>query len=317
MSSSDRDLDRAVRVAAFDYLAGLMRRYGEIAPLPWKELTSFSYEGKRVPLLGAAGIWKPAILPEAALSLTTAPERRGRERPYEDDLGGDGLLRYRYQGTDPRRDRDNHYNRSVRAAMHQRAPLIYFYGLEKGLYLATWPVYVVADDPSTLTFTVAIDDAGEAAALASEDEAPAAEVAARRRYATTLATRRLHQASFRARVLRAYQRTCAVCRLRRPEFLEAAHIIPDSRGGQPVVPNGLALCTLHHTAFDRFIIGVRPKDYVVEVRNDVLDEVDGPTLKHGLQELHGKRLLVLPRAAREKPDRQALEARYEEFRSAS
>jgi len=70
-------------------------------------------------------------------------------------------------------------------------------------------------------------------------------------------------------VLRAYQQCCAICRLRHDELLEAAHILPDIHPfGEPVVPNGLALCKLHHAAFDANIIGVTP-DLEVTVRLDV------------------------------------------------
>ena len=54
--------------------------------------------------------------------------------------------------------------------------------------------------------------------------------------------------------------------LRHHELLEAAHIVADSDPeGEPVVSNGLALCKLHHAAFDANILGVHP-DYRVEVR---------------------------------------------------
>jgi Transglycosylase associated protein/HNH endonuclease len=42
------------------------------------------------------------------------------------------------------------------------------------------------------------------------------------------------------------------------------------------VPNGLSLCKLHHAAFDRHFLGLRP-DYVIEVRRDILKEHDGIT----------------------------------------
>jgi putative restriction endonuclease len=58
---------------------------------------------------------------------------------------------------------------------------------------------------------------------------------------------------------------------------------------------------------------VRP-DYVVEVRVDVLEEVDGPMLKHGLQGFHGLPLLV-PSKAAQQPDRRFLEERYAIFRA--
>jgi putative restriction endonuclease len=77
------------------------------------------------------------------------------------------------------------------------------------------------------------------------------------------------------------------------------------------VTNGIALCSLHHAAFDAHLIAVRP-DYRVEVREDVLQETDGPMLVHGLQGFNGQ-LIRLPRVERQRPDRERLEARYELF----
>jgi len=94
--------------------------------------------------------------------------------------------------------------------------------------------------------------------------------------------RRPHQQTFRHRVLRAYQERCASCRLRHRELLEAAHILPDGDPrGEPIVSNGVALCKLHHAAFDRYILGIRP-DLAVDLRLGVLREADGPMLLHGL-----------------------------------
>ena len=96
---------------------------------------------------------------------------------------------------------------------------------------------------------------------------------------------------------------------------EAAHITPDSEpDGEPVVSNGIALCKLHHAAFDRNILGIRP-DYIAEIRMDVLEEVDGPMLRHGLQEMHGVRVYV-PRSEENRPNVDALAKRYERFRAA-
>lgn len=46
---------------------------------------------------------------------------------------------------------------------------------------------------------------------------------ARRRYVTLMTRRRLHQQTFRQRVLQAYREHCAICRLRHEELLDAAH----------------------------------------------------------------------------------------------
>nr|WP_306428060.1 HNH endonuclease [Brevibacterium sp. 50QC2O2] len=58
---------------------------------------------------------------------------------------------------------------------------------------------------------------------------------------------------------------CAVCSLAHPQLLDAAHIIDDSdEHGIASVVNGLALCKIHHAAYDKFFMGIRP-DYVIEL----------------------------------------------------
>ena len=78
-----------------------------------------------------------------------------------------------------------------------------------------------------------------------------------------------------------------------------------------MVSNGLALCRLHHAAFDRFFVGVRP-DYIIEIRLDLLEETDGPTLKHAIQALYGERI-ILPRKREEYPAVDLLSTRYDRF----
>jgi hypothetical protein len=51
-----------------------------------------------------------------------------------------------------------------------------------------------------------------------------------REYAEALVRRRLHQPMFRYRLLSAYGRQCALCRLRHTPLLDAAHIKEDSEG---------------------------------------------------------------------------------------
>ena len=68
---------------------------------------------------------------------------------------------------------------------------------------------------------------------------------------------------FRPAVLTAYERRCAICdfdvRLDHELLgLDAAHIRWHQYDGPDEVPNGLALCKLHHDAFDRGAIGLTP-----------------------------------------------------------
>jgi putative restriction endonuclease len=139
---------------------------------------------------------------------------------------------------------------------------------------------------------------------------------ARRAYITTVARKRLHQQSFRERVLRAYRERCSLCRLGHSELLEAAHIVPDREPeGVPEVSNGISLCKLHHAAFDSFLLAITP-EYRVEIRRDLLEETDGPMLQHGLKEMH-ERSIILPTERTSWPDPDALDARYQRFKRAS
>lgn len=298
--------DRVVRMAAFEFLARRVLTHGE--EIPRVVLAQgFSWQGRRVPLVGPQGIFKPAAIRTGIpISITTSPPSRRKPRPYDDEVT-DGLVQYRYRGTDPRHPE----NVGLRRAMQTQTPLVYFSGVVPGRYLALWPAVVVADDPGGLSFTVAIDAPQEAAI--GDQDLPG--VDARRLYVTRLARQRIHQAAFRERVLSAYERACAMCRLRHQELLDAAHILPDRHPlGEPLVTNGLALCKLHHAAFDANIVGVRP-DLVVHVRDDILAEVDGPMLAHGLQGLQGARITV-PKKVLLRPDQEFLATRYEMFRQA-
>lgn len=295
------DIDSAVRVAAFDFLKRQSDLHGGLV-LPRRVLADgFTFRGARVPLIGPQGIFKPAVC-ELPLSMTTVPEISGKARPYEDEFGYDGI-RYRYRGTDP-----NHPdNAGLRRAMQDHIPLVYFHGHKPGVYHAEWPVFVVGDDPDNLTFTIST---GEMAVQTSGEllaEPP------RRAYQARLMLQRLHQTQFRVQVLAAYREMCAVCRLRHPELLDAAHILPDTDPrGEPIVPNGVALCRLHHSAFDADILGIRP-DRVIEIRRDVLEEADGPMLQHGLQGFD-RELIVVPRSPAQQPNPEFLAERYARFK---
>jgi len=302
------NLDQRVRHLAFAFLAEQTAMHGEV--LPWSILAkAFIVDGRPVPLISMQGIFKPAILSEIPISITTAPTREGDVRPYDDGLDEHGLLNYRYRGINPM----HHENVGLRLAMQRRIPLIYFFGVTKGQYMPVWPVFIVGDDPEALTFKVTVDDK---LALSEKASGPLDYVAeARRSYVTVLTVRRLHQRTFSQRVINAYQGACAICRLRHKELLDGAHIVPDGHPrGEPIVPNGLALCKLHHAAFDAHILCVRP-DHVIEVREDILHEVDGPMLRHGLQEIAGQ-LIHLPRSERLHPRADLLEERYSLFRKA-
>lgn len=252
--------------------------------------------GSKLPLIDyTRGIRNPSSF-ESTLSIV-----RSVGGPYDDRDSGDGLLHYAY-----RRGTKDGDNRKLRRALDLGVPLLLFVKPDPGVYVPVHPVYVIADDAASATFLIALDEAFRYMpdpTTMSEDQ---------RRYSVRLARQRLHQPVFRGQVIRAYATRCAICSLAHGELLEAAHIYPDSHAdGRPVVSNGLSLCSIHHTAYDRALLGITP-DYEVRLDADLLAEVDGPMLRHGLQEMHG-RTLALPARMSDRPDRDALAWKYEQF----
>ncbi len=297
-----------IRLAAFQWLTEQVTIYGDVLPRSLLE-KGFVYNQQQIKLVSPKGIHKPKQL-DLPLTITTAPKG-----PYADKFSKDGMIQYKYRGSDSQHSD----NVGLRKAMQTQTPLIYFFGVSHGKYVASFPVYIVGDDPQNLTFTVAVDELNAIQTL-QENPSEAWQVAesateARRAYITAAVRQRLHQRTFRERVLAAYRQQCSLCRLRHSELLDAAHIIPDSdSAGEPVVSNGLSLCKLHHAAYDNNLLGITP-DYDIKIRQDILEEDDGPVLKHGLQGLHNVKI-VLPRSEVLKPDRELLERRYQQFKVA-
>jgi putative restriction endonuclease len=78
-----------------------------------------------------------------------------------------------------------------------------------------------------------------------------------------------------------------------------------------IVVNGISLCKIHRAAYDRNLLGISG-DYLVHINKRLLDETDGPMLRHGLQEMHGQPL-TLPRHKASHPDPQRLSTRFTAF----
>ena len=298
--------DAGLRSAAAQWLDKRKKAGHDL--VTYREIAQFSYKGERIPLMDRQrGIRKPRGL-EAAISLRTTYTPLDKVPPYHDAEGPDGLLRYKYRG--PRGPDPDHYeNVALRVAWKRRLPLIWFVGIAPALYLPRYPVWIAGDERKALQFAVALDHAQLSAEIGKTVDS------SQRAYISHLSKHRLHQPVFRAKVLHAYASSCAMCHLKRIELLDAAHILPDNHPrGEPVVPNGLCLCKIHHAAYDRDIIGVRP-DLIVEVRGDILEEEDGPMLRYGLQSMNGVKLGT-PRIPKARPDAYRLEERYEQFRKA-
>ena len=273
-------------------------------------LEGFTFAGERWSLGSLQnGIYRPRrFAGPAALTLLTAAHAPGQPAPYDDDIDlGSGTILYHYRAGSI----DQPDNRALRAAFAEQVPLIYFMGVAPGQLVVVAPVYVTSDDPAARVVTLEVG-------LPLADTTPAGLVSPPdvRAYALGDVRIRLHQQRFRINVLRAYRERCAICALRERALVQAAHIIDDrSPEGIAAVVNGIALCAIHHLAYDRNLLGIDPEG-VVHIAGRLLNEVDGPMLTTGLQGFHGHPI-ALPRRPADRPDPVRLQTRFDQFVAAA
>jgi putative restriction endonuclease len=284
-----------LRAAAFAFLDERTRRVPYVRR---REVMLFEFDGIRIPLMEQNGIRMPSGWSQA-LSITST-NRAASAGGYDDEDRPEGRRLYRYmrEGSTAAASR----NASLDGLVASGRPLIYFVEVDRAVYEPLYPVFLVGLEP--------------AGVLVSETPARGeyAELIDLRRYAERKQRVRLHQQEFRSRVLYAYGDRCCVCHFKHRGLLDAAHIVDDAHvDGHAVVSNGLSLCRIHHGAYDQFLLGISP-DLQVEVNASVLDEVDGPMLRHGLQEMHGTKI-ALPRKRQQRPERERLAWKYERFRA--
>ena len=293
------DPDYALRLAAVQRARQLADTYTDLVPLSTLR-EGFTFDGERVSFGSLMkGIYRARIQSgPAALTLTTSAKN-----PYDDEwtVGGDIVYAFR-TGSNELAD-----NRALIAAYEMQVPLIYFKALAPSQYFVGAPVFVVALDRfaqrAVLQAGLPLEDMGPGGLISAEGV---------RAYATRDVRTRLHQQRFRISVLKAYRHRCAICTLREPSLVQAAHIVPDNDpAGVAAVINGLALCAIHHLAYDRNVLGIDPGG-VVHISERVLNETDGPMLKTGIQGFHGSRILT-PTMPEQRPDPERLAVRFEAF----
>lgn len=305
---TDKEHDDQLRQAAWEHVRRLSLTHdhltaGELRP-------GFVFHGERIPLINPQrGIFKPKQM-KYLLSIKTVFPRPGGRVWYDDQrrvhrqiFEGKDIVDYAFMGENP----DAADNRWLREAMENQVPIIYFVGIAPGRYYASYPTYIIGWEPKTLKARIVFGMPDEVAHTPPE-------TAAERRYALRTVKQRLHQALFREAVITAYNGRRAVSGLREPLLLDAAHIVEDrdERFGHPVIPNGIPLSKIHHAAFDANLIGI-DADYHIHVKARLLNLRDGPTLE-ALNGLRGH-TIYLPDRTTDRPDRDRLALRFEQFRA--
>ncbi|WP_201983312.1 HNH endonuclease [Hymenobacter rubidus] len=121
---------------------------------------------------------------------------------------------------------------------------------------------------------------------------------------------RLGQGAFRAAVLDAYGKKCAISGEKTLPVLDAAHIRPYADAGPSTLGNGLLLRSDLHTLFDKHYLTVNADTLVVEVSHRIREEFSNGKEYYRFQ---GQRLTV-PKNVMDRPAQQFLQYHNNQFK---
>ncbi|WP_253445165.1 HNH endonuclease [Halomonas sp. Y3] len=303
------NLDTRLRQAAFQRLEAITRQFSN--DVPWEAIAEPVPMGEETFYIAsrAIGIFKPRQMPDGILSIKTVVPKQGRVNIYSDGASDEGGFWYSLEAGGTAKAA----NRQLLISYERQDPIIYLMGVAPGRYFPLWPCYIdsvdLARELCHVSMRERIGDVRRIAETTGTYDVDELE----KRYVIREAKTRGHQAEFRARVMQAYSNRCAMTGLPVPQLLEAAHIIPDPHPGSTTeVSNGISLSRLHHRAYDADLIGIDP-DYRIHLNDDLLSTQDGPLLE-SMKQLNGHKIFT-PKRLDQKPSKEALELRYQQFLS--
>ena len=265
-------------------------------------MNGFAWHGHHFRLTHQSqGIWKPQEF-KAALTFKTAAPTPGKEAPYADRIDDSGLLRYKFSDT------KKWANDAMKVAAQRNYPLAWLVGVKPTsstlFYYARFPAYIVDIDERNAEFIIAIDET----APATSEHKDSGQI--EKKYVSRWTKERIHQHGFREHVS-VPTKSPAVCNLPHAQLLEASHIIADSKeAGAPEVSNGLALCRLDHTAYDRHLLGI-DADLRIHVATRA-KSIETVRLQTGLLKLEGHSLTHVPTSKQMQPDGDRLAEHFED-----
>ncbi|HEY3968983.1 MAG TPA: HNH endonuclease [Planctomycetaceae bacterium] len=132
-------------------------------------------------------------------------------------------------------------------------------------------------------------------------------IQASRRVDLVTLMRLFRDSKFAPEVLRAYRHKCAVCQYAL-KLVDAAHIVPVAYPqSTDEVTNGIALCRLHHGAYDNGLLGIR-SDYSIITNPDAENRLTQLSLQTGFDDFKSRlpARIIVPPEIEIRPDPQKL-----------
>ncbi|MGE0752591.1 MAG: HNH endonuclease [Variibacter sp.] len=123
-----------------------------------------------------------------------------------------------------------------------------------------------------------------------------------RRYAVLSTKRALRALDFRRRVLSAYEHKCAMCGLQL-RLVDGAHILPAAHPeSTDRTANGIALCALHHRAYDRGLVTFDTL-FKVHVSESMIKKLTTDDRVYGLKnfQTHLRPIILTPADKKDRP----------------
>jgi hypothetical protein len=223
---------------------------------------------------GAQGIWvdkaRTASSEIGSDGATVGILHTGRH--YADDLSDDGVI-YHYPKTSRPPARDAAEIQATKNAINHGLPIFVVLPGERAQTRRAVKLGWVSDfDDDNGQFLILFGE--ETPPSYSKAEAPSEPfrlMEAPRRKASTVMVR-MGQQRFRFHVMSQYGHKCAVCEIRHPQLLKAAHICVKSEKGSDDWRNGIPLCATHHDAFDSHLFGIDPSSGAVGCKPGVTEK---------------------------------------------